>query len=177
MSRAPFFINPMMRELFRDWLRTCFGVGFASGQSLFDACITAAEGKCFVDSSEPDQILRGAENSGWVHRAQNSAGGFTLEPKLIQRFAGLGGLSWSSAIAVKGAMRITATCTAGNPTAGTPMPSPSLVPDDYSHTPHRMRSRNPKGQFRSARLRIQRWRSWRCNYFSDLGRAGLAQRN
>ena len=102
MSRAPFFINPMMRKLFRDWLRTCFGVGFASGQSLFDACLTAAEGKCFVDSSEPDQILRGAENSGWVHRAQNSVGGFTLEPKLIQRFAGLGGLSWSSAIAVKG---------------------------------------------------------------------------
>ena len=97
-----FFVNPAMIDPFRTWLRDVFAMSSMSGQALFRRCLAAGQDRYFVDSHEPDQILRGAEGAGWVSRARNAAGMYTVEPLLIQRVGGVGGGAYDEKRAKRG---------------------------------------------------------------------------
>ena len=66
------------------WLQRVFGTSFGHGSELVEAIVKEAEGVCFVDSSDSDNLLRWVVAQGWV-----ASTGF--KPSFQQRVMGMGG--------------------------------------------------------------------------------------
>lgn len=94
MNGLPFWVHPALVEPLRAWLNRVFGTSFGSGQSLKAAMQDVGMSLFPCESWDADNLLDKLVAAGWVRKAKNADGGYTLEPTREQSFFGIGGGRW-----------------------------------------------------------------------------------
>jgi hypothetical protein len=81
-------------EVFEAWFSRVCDVGECHGQVLFSMLLDFGQGRCFVDSSDADRLLRKAKDAGQIVQVPGSR----PEASFSQRVAGIGGQNYSDAL-------------------------------------------------------------------------------